>query len=67
MKLITARQLATAWQMPVARIYELAREGVLPVVKIGGRQIRFNEAALREWIARGGEVAGGKNLDDRRR
>ena len=62
MNLLTAKQLADAWQMPLARIYELARTGVLPVIKIGERQIRFDEAALRDWIARGGLTAkGGKN------
>jgi excisionase family DNA binding protein len=57
MKLITAKELASAWQMPLARVYELARAGALPVVRIGERQLRFDEAALREWVARGGSVA----------
>lgn len=56
MKLITAKELANAWQMPLARVYELARSGSLPVVRIGERQIRFDEAAMREWIARGGNA-----------
>ncbi len=61
MKLLTAKQVADAWQMPLARIYELARTGVLPVIKIGERQIRFDEAALRDWIARRGFTGeGGK-------
>jgi excisionase family DNA binding protein len=39
------------------RIYELVRKGFFPpgvVTRLGVRQIRFNEEALREWIASGG-------------
>lgn len=39
------------------RIYELVRKGFFPpgvVTRLGVRQIRFNEEALREWIAGGG-------------
>jgi excisionase family DNA binding protein len=39
------------------RIYELVRKGYFPpgvVTRLGIRQIRFNEEALRNWIARGG-------------
>lgn len=64
MKLITAKELAVAWKMPLARVYELARTGVLPVVKIGDRQIRFDEDALREWVSRGGSVAAEGKTDE---
>jgi excisionase family DNA binding protein len=37
----------------VHRVYEAARLGLIPCVRIG-RQVRFDEAALREWIAKGG-------------
>jgi excisionase family DNA binding protein len=39
------------------RIYELVRKGFFPpgvVTRLGVRQIRFNEEALRNWIASGG-------------
>ena len=39
------------------RIYELVRKGFFPpdvVTRLGVRQIRFNEEALRVWIASGG-------------
>jgi excisionase family DNA binding protein len=58
MKLFTAKDLANAWKMPLARIYELARTGVIPSVRIG-RQVRFAEHALDEWIRNGGQVAMG--------
>lgn len=39
------------------RVYELVRKGFFPpgvVTRLGVRQIRFNEEALRDWIAGGG-------------
>ncbi len=57
MSLFTAKQVASAWQLPLARVYELARLGILPCVKTGARQVRFDEAALREFVVRGGVTA----------
>jgi excisionase family DNA binding protein len=56
MRLITAKEVADSFQMPLARVYELARQGRLPVVRFGERQIRFDEGALNEWIKIGGIV-----------
>ena len=53
MRLLTAKQTADVLQVTLPRVYELARERVIPAVRLG-RQIRFNETALREWIGRGG-------------
>ncbi len=39
------------------RVYELVRKGFFPpgvVTRLGVRQIRFNEEALRDWILSGG-------------
>lgn len=38
-----------------ARVYEAARLGLIPCVRIG-RQVRFDEDALREWVRRGGST-----------
>ncbi|MFL6213322.1 MAG: helix-turn-helix domain-containing protein [Blastocatellia bacterium] len=54
MKLLTAKAIAEAWGLPLPRIYELARTGVIPSVRIG-RQVRFPEDALRDWIRSGGK------------
>lgn len=35
------------------RVYECARLGLIPSVRIG-RQVRFDEDALREWVKKGG-------------
>ncbi len=53
MRLLTAQQTADVLQVALPRVYALAREGVVPAVRLG-RQIRFDEAHLREWIERGG-------------
>jgi excisionase family DNA binding protein len=37
------------------RVYECARLGLIPSVRIG-RQVRFDEDALREWVQRGGNA-----------
>lgn len=54
MRLLTAQEVSDVLQVPLARVYELVRLNLLPVVKLGERQIRFNEEKLREWIERGG-------------
>lgn len=38
-----------------ARVYELARQGAIPCVRIV-RQVRFDEEQLREWALRGGSA-----------
>ena len=55
MQMLTAREVAGLLRVPTARAYELAREGVLPCVRLG-RQVRFDADALRRWIARGGRT-----------
>jgi excisionase family DNA binding protein len=56
-RLLTAREVAAILNISRARLYSLVRREVLPhgvVIKLGERQLRFNEAALRQWIAAGG-------------
>jgi excisionase family DNA binding protein len=56
MRLLTAKEAARALNVPLSRVYELVRLGILPCVRIGERQIRFDELALREWAAKGGST-----------
>ncbi len=58
MKLLTAKQVADALQVTPARVYEMSRENLLPTVRLG-RQVRYDEDALREWIKSGGSVLDG--------
>ena len=53
MKLLRVAEVALILDVPTARAYELARTGVLPVVRVG-RQVRVDGEKLREWIDDGG-------------
>ncbi len=54
MRLIQAKRASEVLSVSLARLYELARLGVIPVVRLGPRQIRFDEDALTEWARHGG-------------
>ena len=50
-------------QVSTQRVYELTRQGVLPSVRIGSRQIRFEETRLLQWIENGGGLDKGSSED----
>lgn len=52
-RLLTAAPLAKAVNVSTSRIYQLARDGLIPCVRIG-RQVRFHPGTVAEWIAQGG-------------
>jgi excisionase family DNA binding protein len=54
MQLLNAREVAEILQVSTQRVYELSRQGILPGVRIGQRQIRFEEERLLRWIENGG-------------
>jgi excisionase family DNA binding protein len=51
MRLLTADEVAGILSVSTARVYELARRNAIPALRLGQRQVRFDEMALREWIA----------------
>lgn len=58
-KLIRLTQVAQILDLSDAQVHKLAREGIIPVVRIG-RQLRVDPDALDEWIKAGGQgFAGG--------
>jgi excisionase family DNA binding protein len=59
MRLIQAKRASDVLSVSLARLYELARLGIIPVVRLGPRQIRFDEDALTEWVRQGGLPAEG--------
>jgi excisionase family DNA binding protein len=59
MRLIQAKRASEVLSVSLARLYELARLGIIPVVRLGPRQIRFDEDALTEWVKNGGLSAQG--------
>ena len=53
-KLLTAPELAEKFDsISRDRLYELARDGLIPHVKIG-RSVRFSARAISAWIENGG-------------
>jgi excisionase family DNA binding protein len=53
MRLLTVKEAAELLRVTQARTYQLLRSGFIPGVRIG-RQIRVDESALHQWVARGG-------------
>lgn len=56
MHLITAKQAADILGLRLPRLYELTRQGTIPYVRFGPKQIRFNSEALTAWVNQGGNV-----------
>jgi excisionase family DNA binding protein len=63
MRLLNAKEVAEILQVNTQRVYELTRQGILPSLRIGARQIRFEEARLLQWIENGGGL-NAKNVED---
>jgi excisionase family DNA binding protein len=56
MRLLDAKEVAEILQVNVQRVYELTRQGILPSIRIGPRQIRYEETRLMQWIEHGGRL-----------
>jgi excisionase family DNA binding protein len=57
-ELLTLDQTAKVLRVKYARAAELAREGVLPVVRLG-RQIRVDPDQLSDFVSKGGKALPG--------
>src|SRR5580698_9452138 len=66
-RLLKAAEIRELFQLSsTARVYELARRGVLPGVVKVGRQIRFDRARICSFIDSGGQaLAGGWRKEQR--
>ncbi len=53
-RLLNVKEVAEYLSISVPRVYVLASEGILPIVRVG-RQIRFAPEALEEFVASGGK------------
>jgi len=51
---VTADQLAPTLGVSKARLYQLARDQIVPAVR-EGRSVKFDLAQIREWIKGGGK------------
>ena len=65
MHLITAKEASQILGIRLARLYELTRLRLIPSVRMGEKAIRFDEAALKEFIQRGGIRANTSEQRDR--
>ena len=55
-RFVRAEAVAEFLDLPVARVYELARERRLPgVIRIGERTVRFDLDQIEAWIRSGGD------------
>lgn len=52
-KLVTAKTVAAICDVSEARVYEMARLGLIPCVRLG-RQVRFDLDQIQAWIDEGG-------------
>jgi excisionase family DNA binding protein len=52
-RLLTAGELAERWQVPRSQIYRLAREGRVPIVRVG-RYVRFHQPTIEAFENAGG-------------
>lgn len=54
-RLATAKEIAEALGLPLSRVYELARRGDLPAVRLG-RAFRFDPVQIADFIHSGGSL-----------
>jgi excisionase family DNA binding protein len=53
MRLLTAKQVSEILQVTLPRVYSLARQRQIPSIRLG-RQVRFPEEKLTQWVEEGG-------------
>lgn len=53
-RLLIAPEVSAEFRISKPRLYELTRRGVVPVVRLGPRQLRWSARALGEFVASGG-------------
>ncbi len=54
-RLLTAREVSVALNLPLQRVYELTRRNAIPAVRLF-RQYRYDPDSLVEWAKLGGTV-----------
>jgi len=53
-RVLIADEVAEILRVDRQRVYELARQHKIPVIRVGERQYRFDAEAIRLWIEGGG-------------
>lgn len=57
-RLVSAGELARQFNVSPSRMYDLARRGLLPSVRLG-RSVRFDVQAVEEFLSHGGRALPG--------
>jgi excisionase family DNA binding protein len=50
--MMTYKELAKWWNVPLGTIYSWVARGCIPHVRLGDRSVRFESAVLEQWMAR---------------
>lgn len=61
----TVGEVATFLNVRPFRIYELVQARHIPFSKIGSRQLRFDPAAIRQWLDARSTPAAGLSVEER--
>jgi len=48
--LLHAKQVATLLKLKLCTVYELARNGTLPSIRVGTRILRFRHSSIEQWL-----------------
>ena len=48
--LLHAKQVASMLQIQLCTVYELARTGKLPSIRVGNRVVRFRRSSIERWL-----------------
>jgi excisionase family DNA binding protein len=51
-RFLSVEKIAARLDVPESYVYELARRGQIPSVRIGKRYVRFSEAEIDEWLSK---------------
>jgi excisionase family DNA binding protein len=62
-RLLTADEVGVRFRMHPDQIYYHARKGHIPCVRIG-RNVRFVQSQIEEWLAKGGSLILGKTATE---
>jgi excisionase family DNA binding protein len=49
--MLTYKELASWWSVPLGTIYSWVSRGRIPHVRLADRSVRFEREALEEWLA----------------
>jgi excisionase family DNA binding protein len=53
-RLWLANEVAEYCRLSLPRVYELTRSGVIPSIRVGERQLRYDPKAINAWLAASG-------------